>query len=212
MWQDLILLWCFMLLPVLAGIRQWKALNQISRYFVLFCVFSLLFDLFNTYIGFVYNDNQWVFKLFLVCDLLFFFWYYHRVFEKPLWSPWVNIAFAAGLISMELLVIWQPQWNNYASWYHLMMFMYFIIQSAYAILTAFSSFENNIFLHPVFWISFGRLFYFLIIVFVFVYPKLIYKGESNEMIGLVNNYVNYFANICMYILYGVGILCLRTKK
>lgn len=212
MWWDLALLWGSILLPVTAGFWHFKRLDTIGRIFLYFCVFSLFFDVFNAYIGFVYNDNQWVFKVFLVCDLLFFVWYYHRVFARPLWSLWINVVFAVGLIVVEFLTLWFPAMNDFASWYHFLMFLFFIVQSAYAILTAFSVYEDSIFRHPVFWISFGRLFYFLVIVFIFVYPKLIYKIMSNALIIQLDNYINIFANVCMYILYGIGFLCLRTKR
>lgn len=212
MWWDLALIWGSILLPVAAGFWQFKRLDSTSRVFLYFCVFSLFFDVFNTYIGEVYKDNRWVFKAFLVCDLLFFIWYYHKVFARPLWSIWINVVFAFGLIAVEFLSSWFPGLNDYANWYHFLMFLFFIIQSAYAILTAFSAYEDNIFRHPVLWISFGRLFYFLLIVFIFVYPKLIFKIMSNELIIQLGHYINIFANICMYILYGIGFLCLRTKK
>ncbi len=212
MFWVLAILWLTMLVPILSGIWLKNKLDKPTKFFVLFTVFSLLFDVLNTYIGIVYKDNQWLFKIFLICDLIFFVWYYHFVFDKPLWSISINIFFIITLITIEILTTHFQNLNLYASWFHFMLFVFFIIQSAVAILKSFKVFENNIFVQPVFWISFGRLFYFLLIVFVFVYPKLIYKGIDNKLIATVNSFVNLFANFCLYTLYAIGILCLRMKK
>lgn len=206
------LIWICMLLPFLYGIWHIRNYDNINRGFIYFLGISFVFDVFNAYVGYFFKDNQWVFRMFLILDLVFFVWYYHNIFENPLWNLWINMLFIAVLVFTEVISSQFKSVNSLASWYHLLLFVFFIIQSALAIITTFKTYENNILKYPVFWISFGRLFYFLLIVFVFVYPRLVYKGLENKLIGDVNSYINIFANFCLYIMYGIGILCLKMKK
>lgn len=202
-----------MLVPIVSGISHFKKLNGILRGFVLFVIFSLVVDIYNYYIGIVYNDNQWVFKIFLICELVFFAWFYHFIFEKPMWKLYINLIFVICLTLVELLSFFNAIINDYASWYHFLFFLFFIVQSAYATIYAFKTFENNIFHYPVFWISFGRLFYFSLISFVFVYPKLFYRAFDNTYhIWIMSLVLSLFANFCLYTFFSLGLLCLKNQK
>lgn len=209
----LLFVWSIMLLPVISGLVLHKRLNKALKGFVLFVLFSLIVDISNHYIGVYYNNNLWVFKVFLICELAFFAWFYNIIFEKPMWKIEINLLFVLCLTFVELLSFVNTRINDYASWFHVVFFIFFIVQSAYAVIYSFRTFETNIFHNPVFWISFGRLFYYILISFIYIYPEFNYKYlYSQKDIILISSILNLFANVCLYTLFSISILCLKNQK
>lgn len=200
------------LIPFFIGLFLLRKAESVMKSFFGFIVFSVLFEAVNDYFGIVYNDNQWLFKIFLICDFVYFVWFYHVAFKKPLWDLRISIFPFALIFISEFLADKFAGLNQYVSWFHLVVFVFFIIQSSYAIIKSFEYYENNIFKFPVFWISFSRLLYFFLIVFIFVYPKLIYLGKDYKLIDYMNGFIVAFANICLNLLYTVAFLCLRKKN
>lgn len=106
----------------------------------------------------------------------------------------------------------KPHFNYYLSWFHGLIFLFFVVQATYSVIATFEEEQGEVFHRPVFWVSFARMFYFLSLIFVFVFPVLLEMSIKSEAIGQASDLINYFSNISLNICYSISFLCLRLKK
>ena len=98
------------------------------------------------------------------------------------------------------------------SLFYLLIFLFFIIQSAMTIIQIFENTDLNPTSNFIFWIAFARLMYFLIIFVIYVYPTIKLDGYDKKLFWLVFNTINAIGNILGNILYGVSFLCRKTNN
>lgn len=186
--------------------------SKVHRLFFCFLIFSALFEVASIYVGRVFNNNLWMFRLFLICDFLFFIWYYHRVYEKPLWDFRFNLL-PLLLITVHELVP-EKLWllSSSVSWFHLLIFIFFIVQSMYAMVRSFEAYQEGLLGAPVYWVSFARFLYFMLIVFAYILPEFSLFGKASPNLTFASTFINNFSNICLNVLYAFSFLCLRMTS
>lgn len=202
---------CTIMLPLLAGLSVYGRLNRMHRVFLGFIVFSALFEAINTYIGLTTDNNLFMFRVFLICDFVFFVWYYHHVFERPLWDMRFNVFPFLMILVYQLT---PPEWwflSTSVSWFHLLVFIFFIVQSLFALLRSFELYQTELLTSPTYWVSFARLFYFMLIFFSFVLPEVSMEGQSRNSIFLASNMINAISNMSLNLLYTMSFICLKMK-
>lgn len=199
------------LIPFFIGIKQYNTLPHPLRIFWYFIVFSTLFEGVVFYAFLKHWNNLWMFKVFLVCDLLFFSWYFNRYLPFPKWKIIFTIVIFAVLLVSELYIRISHR-QNLNSIFYFTVFLFFIIQSGYIIIVTFENFEISILNNYAFWIAFARLFYFLSILFIYTYANITKDMYNNEFFKVANNTTNSVANIILNTLYGVSFICQRVKS
>jgi hypothetical protein len=198
------------LVPLICGIVYFKYLNNVHKKFLWFILFSTFFEAAVAYVGNRYGNNLWMFKVFLVCDFVFFVWFFNQIHKNSL-IDWLIVAFVILFIAVDYFVLQRySSINLNLSLFHLIFFLFFIFQSSYIIMKVFDNFGGNLFNDFVFWIAFARLFYFLIIMFIFIYPNFISKNLNNRSLyEYVDATINSVANILLNLLYAVSFVCRR---
>jgi hypothetical protein len=200
------------LVPLLLGAVFFFRFGFLQKSFFAFIIFSAIFDGFVAYAYYMKQENLWMFKVFLVCDFFFFLWFFNKIVRFPKWK-WVYASLIIPvLIFNETYINCHYGKENSTSMFYLLVSVFNIIQSGFIIVCIFEDFEINILNNYVFWISMARLFYYLTIVFIFVYPNFVENGFYNEFYGEVNFAINATANTILNILYGVSFICLKVKK
>jgi hypothetical protein len=199
------------LIPLLIGLVYFKKLDQLQKWFWVFIVVSALFDILASYTARHGIPNVWVFKIFLVVDLAFFMWFFSRITTFPVWK-WVLAAIVFCLIILSQLYTGNNSvFNVKDSVFFVSTFLFFIIQSSFMIIVTFDDFTTDIRKNYVFWIAFARLFYFLIIVFIYIYPNFIADGYRNKFLDRTNTTINMLANVLLNMIYGISFLCHNKK-
>ena len=200
------------LIPLFSGIIYFKQLSQLQKKFLWFILFSTFFEVAVAYVGDIYGNNLWMFKIFLVCDFVFFVWYFNKIYKYSR-LDWIIVGFVVFFLIFDYLIIQKYSTiNEDLSLFHLTFFLFFIFQSAFIIMKVFDDYKMNIFNNFVFWIAFARLFYFLIIVFIFIYPNFVTKEQDNKLYEYADASINSVANILLNILYGISFICQKQKN
>jgi hypothetical protein len=187
------------LIPLLLGLFFLKGLNKPQKYLLLYICFSTIAEAISYYTATHGIKNQWLFKILLVTDLTFFSWLFWDIIKVSLFQC-ISIIIVV-LIIIFTQVFLQSNLDKYDSLFFVTLFFFFIIQSGYLIIVSFDNFEMNILDNFIFWVATARLFYFLIIVFIYVYPSMIEDGYTNKIYGDANTLINSIANIILNILY-----------
>jgi hypothetical protein len=199
------------LIPLLIGLVFFKKLDQLQKWFWIFIVISACFDILASYTARHGIPNVWVFKIFLVIDLAFFMWFFSKITAFPAWK-WVLAAVVSCLIMFSQLYSGEHfNYNFKNSVFFVSVFLFFIIQSSFMTIVTFDDFTRDIRKNYVFWIAFARLFYFLIIVFIYIYPNFIADGYRNKFLDRTNTTINMLANVLLNMIYGVSFLCHNKK-
>lgn len=199
------------LVPLLIGLIYFRRLENFQKWFWGFIILSALVEIVSSY--FAQNDipNLWIFKIFLILDFLFFVYLYAKKIKYPVWKKYVTAFVAAVLCISELFLKNKFLYIQNDSLFFVSIFLFFILQSSFVIVAVFDDFEVDIRKNYIFWIAFARLFYYLIIVFIYVYPSFIENGYKIKLYNDTNLAINTFANILMNLIYGISLLCHKKK-
>ncbi|MCW3117719.1 MAG: hypothetical protein JWM28_1801, partial [Chitinophagaceae bacterium] len=131
-----------------------------------------------------------------------------------IFPKWKIILISLVIILMILSEFYLAKINfnfSSSSVFFVSAFLFFIVQSSFMIIVAFDNFDIDIRKNFVFWIAFARLFYYLIIMFIYIYPSLIENGYKIKLYNQTNTAINTFANVLENIIYGVSFLCHKKK-
>ncbi len=200
------------LIPLLCGVIYFKSLSDIHKKFLWFILFSTFFEAAVTYVGVTYGNNLWMFKVFLICDFIFFVWFFNKIYPYSLIDRVVVAVVVLFLLTDYFILQTYFSINDRVSLFHLTFFLFFIYQSAYIITKTFDNVQGNILRNYIFWIAFARLFYYLIIVFIFIYPNFVSSDHNNEFYDNADATINSVANILLNILYAISFTCLKVKN
>jgi hypothetical protein len=200
------------LIPMLLGLCFFKYLSEWQKYFFFYIVLSLLFESVSIILYYNKINNHWLFKLILLTDMFFFIWFYHKLGI----SANLLKVFSIAILGFSLVFFTVKDILNahllFDSLFYILIFLFFIIQSAIAIIHIFENTDLNPTSNFIFWIAFARLMYFLIIFVIYVYPTLQSVGYDKKLFWLVFNTINAIGNILGNILYGVSFLCRKTNN
>jgi len=194
------------LIPFFLGLARYADLTKLHKVFWIFIVFSCCFEFISDTYYFLHLNNMFLFKIFLVCDLLFISWFYFKAKSITLWLKVSTIL----VICFSFLSFFPTLNLKLRSAFYITIFLFFIAQSAFILFSIFKNVEQNPFKDYLFWISFGRLFYFLIISIVFICSALFTKIFENELYQLIFHSSNSIGNIIGNILFGISFLCKKT--
>ena len=199
----------FVLLPLIIGLFYVDKKNKLPLYFLGFISFTVLFEIITAVIAASGIKNYFMFTLFLICDFLFFIWYYKKHILYAPWFRYLNI-FMLLLITYDIINSSITRNPLYPELYFITaLFLYFIIQNLYCLLSLSDDlyFLNN----PIFWISSGRLFYYICVFSVFM-CKFHYPTFSNvEVLSKLFLIINALGNIVCYIMFSVSFLCKKIR-
>ena len=195
-------------LPLLAALYNYRQLDSVLKLFVLFCLISFSFDLFEmTLSELKVKNNCPVLHLYDVLEVLFYTVIYYRAFYESIFK---RIALLLGTTALAAVIcnaafiekIW-----TYPSISNTVVCMMMIILSLtyfYQLLT------RQEFVHidkqALFWINTGVLFYFSINIFLFMLYNKISKDVRNDYY-MLQSVTSVIGNL----LYSVGLLCKPQK-
>ena len=199
------------LIPLLIGLVCFRTLDKLQKWFLGFIVLSALFEIVVSYTGRHGIHNVWLFKVFLFVDFVFFIWFVNKVTKYSRWQ-WIFVALVVFFVFFsEFYIKRNEPFNSNNSLLFVSFFLFFIIQSSQMIIFTFDDFDTDIRKNYVFWIAFARLFYFLIIVFIYIYPNFIENGYKITFLNKTNTTINMFANVLLNLIYGISFLCHRKE-
>lgn len=211
MWTDYISS-ISILVPLTLGIRVYDRISRQQRLFLIFIMFSVVIECISAYTFYRKENNFWLLKLFLVCDFAFFSWYLKKIITFPTWAWVYAILLIPVLLIVEFYI--KPVFGEYASdsMFYFVLLVFLIIQSGIVIIEVFDNFNVDILNNYIFWIAFARLLYYLIIVFIYIYPNFAEKGFYNDFFSEINFVINATANVILNILYGISFICQKAKN
>ena len=128
-----------------------------------------------------------------------------------MWFWLLSISVFFAILSIEFYFKFISNLTTTLNYAFIVFFLYFIFQSAFMILKIFEEndvkFNENYF----FWISFSRLFYFLTILFIFIYPTFVDGFSNRTLYSLAFISINTVGNILMNILYTISFVCKKSR-
>lgn len=200
------------LVPVILGLFCFKNLFKEQKYFFYYIILSLVFEIISDVFYCYHINSHGLFKLMLLTDVVFFIWFYHKLGISANWLKVFSIAIVGFIIAFIVLKYILNVHVLFDSLFYLLIFLFFIIQSAMTIIQIFENTDLNPTSNFIFWIAFARLMYFLIIFVIYVYPTIKLDGYDKKLFWLVFNTINAIGNILGNILYGVSFLCRKTNN
>jgi len=193
----------FLLITFLIGIKRFpvgKAPGSqlAKRAFLTFIGISLLFDSVSIFTSLNGIHNFWIFKVFLIVEVLFFQFYFKDFFgQMERVNRVLNILFVLILSFIGLSYVKE----GFDSWYLIVLIVYFIIRSGLALIITFLHNEIHPLKSSIFWISLGRLVYYVLVLFIFIAPIIEKKIWSNTIFVLTFDGTIMGANFLRYLSY-----------
>lgn len=199
------------LIPLLLGLYTFNSIETNQKYFLNFIGFSFLFEIVSFYYAYNAMDNHGLFKLFILADLTFFIWFYYKSRIFPAWMGLLSIGIFFFSITQTIYGYFSSV-NQTDTIFFFLVFVFFILQSTSAIIAIFDNLDLNPANNYIFWIAFARLIYFLIILFIFIYPNLQSSSYSDKQFAAVFIAINATGNILCNVLYGYSFICRRINN
>lgn len=198
-----------LLIPLIAGLYFHYRIGELQTYFLWFVGFSCVFEIASSLLAYNGINNHWVFRLFLVCDFLFFAWFFYQRHKYPKWLL-LFTYFIMGFIVFDYfntLLFHVSLYNT--NLFFLSVFLYFIVLSYYVLITLLDEYSPT--LNPIFWIASARLFYYTCIFVIYV--SFTFPAFSSNSSPSVDTFaiINGVGNIVCNILFGVSFLCKRVQ-
>jgi len=195
-------------LPLLAALYNYRQLDSVLKLFVLFCLVSFSFDLFEmTLSELKVKNNCPVFHLYDVVAVLFYTVIYYRAFYESIFKRIALLLGATALAAVICNAAFIEKIWTYPSISNTVLCMMMIVLSLtyfYQLLT------RQEFVHidkqALFWINTGILFYFSINIFLFMLYNKISKDVRNDYY-MLQSVTSVIGNL----LYSVGLLCKPQK-
>jgi len=195
-------------LPLLAALYNYRQLDSVLKLFVLFCLISFSFDLFEMTLSELKVKNDMpVFHLYDVVAVLFYTAIYYRAFYESIFKRIALLLGATALAAVICNAVFIEKIWTYPSISNTVLCMMMIVLSLtyfYQLLT------RQEFVHidkqALFWINTGVLFYFSINIFLFMLYNKISKDVRNDYY-MLQSVTSVIGNL----LYSVGLLCKPQK-
>jgi len=196
-----------MLIPFITGIIKYNKLDLQQSFFFLFIVVSVLFECISVITGLNGIENIWSFKMLVIFEFNFFTWFLSRFHSKKRFITHFNLF----LTSLSIVLIFLPLFINvndyYDSFIFIVIFSGFIIQALIVLIGLFENYNYSPLNNSIFWIFSGRLMYFLITFYVYIFPLSEIKTAYEESFSFTFLILNTVGNISCNILYSISFLC-----
>ena len=145
----------------------------------------------------------------LVCDFLFFAWFFNQYRSFPKWLITLTIIYF-GLILFDGLDSWFWHTSFYSpSLYFIVLFLYFIILSFYVIIGSLDDWAPV--QNPILWIASARLIYYLFVIVIYAYSSISFFNFNNNLFGEAFAIINGVANVLCNSMFGISFLCKRVQ-
>ena len=195
--------------PLIAGLFFYNRNGRLQTYFLGFIIFSVIFEAVSSILAYNGINNHWMFKLFFVCDFLFFAWLFNKHKIYPKWLRILTFAILSFIV-FDGVDSWFLHLSFYTSgFYFIAIFLYSIILSFYAITTLFDDWYPA--RNPILWIAAARLIYYVFVLVIFVTSSISFFKFKNDQFAEAFTIINGVANILCNIVYGVSFLCRRVQ-
>ncbi len=195
------------LLPFFTGLFFFKKLKYSQKIFWGFVILSIFIEIICSVLSFKHINNYFVFKLFLMFDAIFFLFYFNRFKLSSTFVNYLGCFVIALAILMQILMRnINFKWIN-ESYFFIMVILFLIFQSGYVNIEVFDKSEMLPFKNMYFWIASARIIYYLLILFIFIYPSLIGNSFDNKIFDIAFFIINCFANLLLNIMYTKSFLC-----
>lgn len=195
------------LLPLFTGLYYFKKLINPQKVFWGFIVFSIIIEIISSVLSFNHINNFFIFKLFLLFDLLFFLVYFNAFKLSHKVINYLGcIVLVLSILMLILIGNTSFTWLN-ESYFFILIILFLIIQSGYVNIEVFDKSEMLPFKNMYFWIASARIIYYLFILFIFIYPSLIGNSFDNKIFDKAFFIINCVANVSLNIMYSKSFLC-----
>jgi hypothetical protein len=196
-----------LLIPLIIGLFTIRKISNHQFYFFLFILFSVLFEIVSISLVIKSINNHWMFKFFLVCDFLFFLWFFNQFIIAKLWYKLITWFVVLFIFIDTLNVLFFHFWPESRIFF--VIFPFLIFQSIRALIQLLDRDEPVS--HPIFWISAARVFYYLIVFIIIIYSNYASKSFDNKLFTLAFMIFNATGNIVCNVMYGISFLCKKVN-
>jgi hypothetical protein len=198
-----------LLCPLVLGLINVNHNNKHQKLFLLFIIFSTLFEIASTTLVLYGIDNRWMFRLFLICDFLFFSWFFNKFVQFSRWFNVINLILFLYII-VDCISLILPYFIFTEVVFFTLVFLFFIVQSMLVIVSLIS--EERIMSNPIFWISTAHLFYYLAIFSIYIYSYLFVNSFDDRLFVVAYNIINATGNILCNLMFGISFLCKKNHS
>jgi hypothetical protein len=189
------------LLPFFTGLFFFKKLINPQKIFWGFIIFSIFIEIISSVLSFKHINNYFVLKLFLIFDSIFFLFYFYRFKLSHAIINYLGYFVLVLAILMQILMSnINFKWIN-ESYFFILIILFLIIQSGFVNIEVFDKSEMLPFKNMYFWIASARIIYYLLILFIFIYPSLIGNSFDNKIFDKAFFIINCIANVLLNIMY-----------
>lgn len=209
MWFKIIIS-LFSLFPLLLGFLNLNKNSENQKKFIFYIIISTIFEAISFYTNIKSINNLWLFILFLYFEFGFFLFFYNPTLGSKKFFKYISLIVFSILFLNEVLINFKLGGNR--AFFFFVIITYFIYQSAHVLIEIFENDELIPTKNYLFWISFARLLYFLIIIFIYIYQNFIPIENRTKLFGNIHFIINGIANIILNLIYGISFLCLKPKK
>jgi len=174
--------------------NSWSRANRFS----LFLGISLIFELGSITTAAFGIHNFWIFKIFLIVELLYFNYFHRDILNSTIDIRGINAILIIALIISSILGFIFEFINP---WFLTILIIYFIAQNGLILLSLFKQRSDNLLQQSQFWVCIGRLSYFMLIFFIFFGANIfndLYKNVIFLNTFLVTNIVANFLRYSAY--------------
>ncbi len=209
MWYKLIIS-LSIVFPLILGCFFYKHISASQKVFLGYMFFSLIFEGISFYTNLKSINNLWLFTLFLYFEFAFYYLFLYPTMGQRNVFNYISLIIFILLLFNEGLIQFKHGGNR--AFFFFVIITYFIYQSAHVLIEIFEHDESIPTKNYLFWISFARLLYFLIIIFIYIYQNFIPLEQRTKLFGNIHYIINGIANIILNLIYGISFLCLKPKK
>lgn len=199
-----------LIIPLCTGFANYFDNSRYQGYFLGFIVFSLAFEIIS--LGLVFNgiNNHWMFNIFLICDFIFFVWYFNKREPFGKWMFYLTSIIAAFIVFNTIKTLYFNISLYPESLFFMVLFLYFIIQSMYVQISLLD--DADLLHNPIFWITIARIFYYLTIFSIYIYTHLSTNSFNNSLFAVAFKIINATGNIVCNFIFGYSFLCKRIHN
>lgn len=195
------------ILPFILGVLRFNKLLKHQKYFLFFLSFSVIVEIISNILNHYQINNFFVFKFFLIIDLLFFTYLFAKNKLSYSWSTNFGIVLGSILAMLYFANFFIYFEFNFSLLFFTSAILFLIIQSGIANIIIFQTFEFLPYKSSFFWIASARILYYLFILFIFVYPSIVRDSFNIKIFDYAFMIINAFANISLNLLYSKSLLC-----
>lgn len=169
-----------------------------SKNFSFYLGISVVFEIVTIATALNGMNNHWVLKIFLIVEFFYFNYLHFGTLNQ---NTKVTLSSITIMVLMIIALILGKAFNFLDRWFLIIVIFYFIAQNCLVLLILLRNKAEKLLNLGEFWISVGRLSYFILILFIIVGAN--HFESLNRNIIFMNTFlvVNIVANVLRYSAY-----------